>query len=72
MVLVEHRAVAKAALCVSVQECVKAMTPEKLVPGAMKVTEATASVERAEAVPSPPGEDVNVGEGWRVGGRVVR
>lgn len=51
----------------------KAVTPEKLVLGAAKVTEAVASVERAEAILSPPGEDVDVGEGWRVvGGKVVR
>ena len=38
----------------------KVTTPEKLVPRAAKVTEDAAGVERAQAVPSPAGEDVDV------------
>ena len=50
-----------------------ATTLEKLLPRAVKVTEAAANVERAEAVPSLAREEVDVGEGWRVvGGKVVR
>ena len=70
--LQEQRVAADAALVVSVEECVKATTPEELVPRAARVAEAAASVRRVEAIPSPVGEDVDVGGGWRVvGGSVV-
>ena len=59
----EQIAVAGAALEVCVEECVKAMTPEELVPRAAKVSEAAKGVKRAEAAPSPVGEDVDVGGG---------
>ena len=63
----------RAAFDASVAECVQATTPEELVPRAAKVTEAAEGIKRAEAVPSPAGEDVDVGGGWRVvGGSVVR
>ena len=69
----EQHAAAKAALTESVEECVKATTPEELVPRAVKVAEAAAHVERLEAGLSPAGEDVDVGDGWRVvGARMVR
>ena len=69
----EQVAAAKAALAVSIRDCVKATTLEELVPRAAKVLEAAAGVEGVEAVPSPAGEDVEVGGGWRVvGGNVVR
>ena len=57
----------------TVEDCVQATTPEELVPRAAKVSEAAEGVNRAEAVPSPASEDVDVGGGWRVvGGSVVR
>ena len=71
--LSEQRAAADAALEVSVEECMKATTPEELVPRAAKVAEAAAGVKRVEAIPSPASEDMDVGGGWRVvGGNVVR
>ena len=69
----EQMAAAGAELELRVGECVKATTPEELVPRAALVAEAAAGVKRAEAVPSPASEDVDVGGGWRVvGGSVVR
>ena len=69
----EQLAATQAELEVSVEECVKATTPEELVPSAAKVAEAAEGVKRAEAVPSPASEDVDVGGGWRVvGGSVVK
>ena len=63
----------KAALEVSVEECVQATNSEELVPRAAKVAKAAEGVERAVGVPSPTSEDVDVGGGWRVvGGSVVR
>ena len=42
-------------------------------PRAAKVLEAAVGVKRVEDVPSPAGEDADVGGGWRVvGGCVVR
>ena len=67
-----QHAAAKAALAVTVEECVKTTMPEELVPKAARVAEAVANVEEVEAVPSPAREDVDVGGGWRVvGGSVV-
>ena len=69
----EQIAAAKAALEVSVEECVQATSPEELVPQAVKVSEAAEGVKWVEAVPSPATEDIDVGGGWRVvGGSVVR
>ena len=69
----EQVAATMAALDVSVGECIQATTPKKLVPRAAKVAEAAEGVKRAEAIPSPACEDVDVGGGWRgVGGSVVR
>ena len=63
----------KAALEVSVEECVQSTMPEELVPHVAKVSEATEGVKRVEAIPSPASEDVDVGGGCRVvGGSVVR
>ena len=71
--LSEQKAAADAELELRVEECVKATTPEELVPRAAKVAEAAAGVKRVEAVPSPASEDVDVGGGWRVfGGSIVR
>ena len=71
--LSEQKAAAGTALEVCVEECVKAMMPEELVPRATKVAEAAAGVKGVEAIPSPASEDMDVGGGWRVvGGSVVR
>ena len=57
----------------SVEEFVKATTPEELVPHAAKVAEAAEGVKWVEAVPSPTSEDMDVRGGWRVvGGSIVR
>ena len=54
---------AKAALAVNVEKCVNVTTPEKLVLQAAKVAKAAVSVEQVDALPSPAGEDVDVGGG---------
>ena len=59
----EQVAAAKATLAMRVEDCVKATMPKELVPRAAKVSEASAGVERVEAVPSPVSEDVDVGGG---------
>ena len=41
----------------------KATTPEELVPRVERVAEAAAGVERMGDVPSPAGDNVDVGEG---------
>ena len=57
----EKVTVAKAALEVSVEECVQATTLEELLLRAARLSEAVKGVKRVEAISTPASEDVDVG-----------